>query len=95
MPWTECVTIHRVNEQYVLYQYAGCPFCHRVRAFLDRSGIEMPMRDTMRDMAAFRELLAGGGRATVPCLRITGANGETTWLYESNDIIEYLSRVAA
>lgn len=84
-----------MNEQYVLYQYAGCPFCHRVRAFLDRAGIEMPMRDTMRDMAAFRELLAGGGRATVPCLRITGANGEATWLYESNDIIEYLSRVAA
>lgn len=84
-----------MNEQYVLYQYAGCPFCHRVRAFLDRAGIEMPMRDTMRDINAFRELLAGGGRATVPCLRITGANGQTTWLYESNDIIEYLSRVAA
>ncbi len=84
-----------MNEQYVLYQYAGCPFCHRVRTFLDRAGIDMPMRDTMRDMAAFRELLVGGGRPTVPCLKITNASGETTWLYESNDIIDYLSRVAA
>ena len=84
-----------MNEQYVLYQYAACPFCHRVRAFLDRAGIDMPMRDTMRDMAAYREVLVGGGRATVPCLKITNASGETTWLYESNDIIDYLSRVAA
>ena len=84
-----------MNEQYVLYQYASCPFCHRVRTFLDRSGIEIPMRDTMRDMTAFRELLAGGGRPTVPCLKITDAEGATSWLYESDDIIEYLSRVAA
>ena len=55
----------------------------------------MPMRDTTRDMSAFRELIAGGGRTMVPCLKITKANGETTWLYESSDIIEYLSRVAA
>ena len=84
-----------MNEQYVLYQDAACPFCRRVRAFLDRSGIEVPMRDTTRDTVALRELLAGGGRSMVPCLKITDANGETTWLYESNDIIEYLSRVAA
>ncbi|MCY3821662.1 MAG: glutathione S-transferase N-terminal domain-containing protein [Gammaproteobacteria bacterium] len=84
-----------MNEQYVLYQYDACPFCRRVRAFLDRSGIEMPMRDTMRDVAAFRELCIGGGRSTVPCLKITGPDGESTWLYESNDIIEYLSRVDA
>ena len=84
-----------MNEQYVLYHTAACPFCRRVRAFLDRSGIEIPMRDTTRDTGAFRELLAGGGRSMVPCLKITNANGETTWLYESNDIIKYLSRVAA
>ena len=84
-----------MNEQYVLYQYDSCPFCHRVRTFLDRAGIDMPMRDTMRDMTAFRELLVGGGRPTVPCLKITNAGGETTWLYESNDIIDYLSRAAA
>ena len=84
-----------MNEQYELYQYDACPFCRRVRTFAERSGLELPLRDTMRDMTAFRELLAGGGRTTVPCLKITKADGETTWLYESNDIIAYLSRVAA
>ena len=72
-----------------------CPFCRRVRIFAEHSGIEVPLRDTMRDMTAFRELLAGGEPATVPCLKITKTDGETTWLYESNDIIAYLSRVAA
>ena len=77
-------------ERHVLYQYDACPFCARVRAFLDVEGIEMAMRDTLRDPAAFRELLMGGGRATVPCLRIEGDGGAVRWLYESGDIIAYL-----
>ena len=34
-------------------------------------------------------LLAGGGKIKVPCLRIE-ENGESRWMYESNDIIRYL-----
>lgn len=49
------------------------------------------MRDTLRDASAFRELLVGGGRATVPCLRIEDDGGAVRWLYESEDIIEYLA----
>jgi len=33
--------------------------------------------------------LEGGGRPTVPCLRILKEDG-VFWLYESEDIIEYL-----
>ena len=77
-------------ERHVLYQYDACPFCARVRRFLDARGIEMPMKDTLTDPAAFRELLMGGGRATVPCLRIETDAGDVHWLYESSDIIEYL-----
>jgi glutathione S-transferase len=44
------------------------------------------MRDILR-----RELVEGGGRATVPCLRIE-RDGEVHWLYESRDIIDYLRR---
>ncbi len=76
-------------EGYVLYQYPSCPFCHRVRQFMDEAGIDVPMRDTLRDPAARRELVEGGGRATVPCLRIE-QNGHVRWLYESRDIIDYL-----
>ena len=77
-------------EQYVLYQYDTCPFCARVRHFLETRGFELPMKDTMGDPTAFRELLMGGGSATVPCLRIENDAGEVHWLYESADIIDYI-----
>ena len=83
------VLYHRMSETYQLYQYASCPFCYRVRRFLDSAGIDIETRDTLRDPEAFRELVQGGGSSTVPCLRIDTDSG-TRWLYESLDIIEYL-----
>ena len=79
------------GEHHVLYQDPTCPFCTRVLRFLAASGIELPLRNTLQDAIAFRELLGGGGRATVPCLRIETEDGEVRWLYESADIIEYLA----
>ena len=76
-------------ETYQLYQYDSCPFCYRVRRFLDSSGIEIDIRDTLRDPLAARELMVGGGSSAVPCLRIDSDAG-TSWLYESLDIIEHL-----
>jgi len=78
-------------ETYQLYQYDRCPFCYRVRQFLERAGIEIEMRDTLHDPQALRELVQGGGSAMVPCLRIDSADG-TRWLYESLDIIEFLKQ---
>ncbi|MFM8356204.1 MAG: glutaredoxin family protein [Gammaproteobacteria bacterium] len=78
-----------VPEHYVLYQYASCPFCQRVLRFLAQAGVELPLKDTLRDPAARRELIQGGGDSQVPCLRIE-RSGEVTWLYESLDIIAYL-----
>ena len=86
----QCVTIARMSEQYELYKQDWCMFCRRVRAFLEDAGIDIPERDTMLDREADRELREGGGRATVPCLKITSADGEVRWLYESRDIMEYL-----
>jgi glutathione S-transferase len=77
------------TESYQLFKYDSCPFCMRVRAFLQQEGLDIPLRDTMRDPAARRELIAGGGRGTVPCLRIESGTS-VRWLYESLDIIEYL-----
>jgi len=78
-------------ERHLLYQYSSCPFCMRVRRFAEQQGIELEMRDTLRDPGARGELLEGGGRSMVPCLRIE-RDGEVRWLYESLDIIEYLRR---
>ena len=81
-----------MSEQCVLYQYDTCPFCRRVRAFLEEIGLDIPLRDTMRETSAYRELLTGGGLGAVPCLKITAHSGEVRWLYESEDIIDYLRR---
>ena len=76
--------------ELTLYQDPTCPFCRRVLAFLDQIEKTVPMRDTWRDLEAYRELVVGGGRGTVPCLRIKEGEGRETWLYESLDIISYL-----
>ena len=80
-----------MSERHVLYQYDSCPYCRRVHQFLNETGIDIEMRDTLRDPEARRELVQGGGRSTVPCLRIE-RDGEVQWLYESRDIIDYLRR---
>jgi glutathione S-transferase len=43
------------------------------------------------DRDAFRELLQGSGRATVPCLRIQRGD-EVEWMFESADIMQYLAQ---
>ena len=55
--------------------------------------IEIPMRNTVMDIAAYKELVTGGGRATVPCLRIERVDGEVEWLYESLDIMRFIEDV--
>ena len=77
------------QENYALYKTDLCGFCYRVRRFLEANGIEIPLRDVNQDPEAFRELLQGGGRTTVPCLRIQRGD-EIEWMYESMDIIRYL-----
>lgn len=55
--------------------------------------MDLPLRDINTEPEAFRELLSGGGRSMVPCLRIerAGTQGnEVEWMYESLDIIHYL-----
>jgi glutaredoxin len=82
-------------DHFVLYQYASCPFCAMVRRFLCAKGVELPMRDTLRDPEAQAELIEGGGRAMVPCLRVAQADGTFSWLYESRDIMVYLNEQLA
>ena len=75
-----------------LYQDPTCPFCQRVLAFLRDLNQEIPQRDTLSDFEAYRELIKGGGRGTVPCLRIETEAGEIQWMYESIEIIRFLDR---
>ena len=81
------------QESYQLFKTDLCGFCYRVRDFAEEKGISLTLRDTMTDMEAFRELLQGGGRSTVPCLKIQREK-EEIWMYESLDIIDYLNEQA-
>lgn len=72
-----------------LYQFLACPFCIKTRRALHRLNVAVELRDAQKDQARRAELLAGGGKIQVPCLRIQEAGG-VHWLYESKAIIAYL-----
>ncbi len=74
-----------------LYHYDTCMFCARVREVIGLLSLNIELRDIVRDSNHRRELIDGGGRSTVPCLRIVDSAGGVTWRYESVDIIRYLA----
>ncbi len=81
-------------EHLTLYEFTSCPFCARVRQYLQQAQLEIARKDILQDQQAYRELLMGGGSQQVPCLRI-GDGESAQWLYESADIIGYLQQETA
>ncbi len=77
-----------------LYQYAACPFCVKVRWVAQRLGLDIAVRDAKNNPDHRAELLEGGGKIQVPCLRIA-TPGADQWLYESSAIIRYLEQLVA
>jgi len=73
-----------------LYQFKACPFCIKVRRTFKRHSLKVETRDAKNDEKIRQELLEQGGRVKVPCLRIEESEGEVSWLYDSNAIVEYL-----
>ena len=82
--------IDDATSHLALYQFRTCPFCIRVRKELARLGIDIELRDAQNDPQHRADLQAGGGRVTVPCLRISREDGSDEWLYESEDINAWL-----
>ena len=74
----------------VLYQYQTCPFCIKVRQEIRRLSLNIDGLDAQKEGKNRDNLLSGGGQAKVPCLKITDQAGNTQWIYESGNIIEYL-----
>ena len=79
-------------RQLALYQFRTCPFCIKVRREMRRLSLPIELRDAQHPGEHRSALEAGGGRAMVPCLRMTNAQGQTEWLYESSKIIAYLKQ---
>jgi len=73
-----------------LYYSKYCFFCQKVLRFLGGRDLDLELRSTSEREHA-QALMSGGGKTQVPCLRIEGADGKVEWMYESDDIIRYLT----
>lgn len=74
-----------MSQALELYIMPGCPFCRKVLSYMERQGIEIPLRDITANPNDRSTLQNVGGKVQVPCLFIDGKP-----LYESDDIIAYL-----
>ncbi|WP_151410818.1 glutaredoxin family protein [Anaerococcus sp. Marseille-P9784] len=72
-------------KDYILYVGTICPFCKKVENFLDEENIELKIVNIEKDRDAMMKLIEEGGKRQVPCLYHDGE-----YLYESDDIIEFL-----
>lgn len=52
--------------------------------------LDIELRNIQKNLQHSRDLMDGGGKTMVPCLRISDGAGNETWLYESMDIITWL-----
>ena len=82
--------VDRQCRDLVLYEFRTCPFCIKVRQEMRRLSLPIERRDAQHAGPNRDALVAGGGKAMVPCLRITEADGSVRWLYESGAIINTL-----
>lgn len=85
---------HQVNQDaknLSLYQFFACPFCIKTRRAMYKLNLPIEKRSASEGSSHRDDLLQGGGKVKVPCLRIE-ENGKVEWLYESSDIIRYLEK---
>ncbi len=76
-----------------LYHFVGCPYCAAVSLFIDQSELNIEHRDISMNPLYQKELLKEGGKLQVPCLKIENQRGQVNWLYESQDILDYLGQI--
>ena len=77
-------------EGHQLYYFSSCPYCIVVRLALWWFRLKIPLKDIVFQPGNNIDLIAGGGKSQVPCLRIENEAGDVRWMYESIDIIRYL-----
>lgn len=83
--------VDQETAQLALYHFEACPFCVKVRRHIRRLGLKIEMRDVKINRAFDKELVQGGGKFQVPCLRISKPGSADQWMYESSEINAYLN----
>ena len=80
------------KPSFALYHREACPYCMTTRIAIESLGLHVELRDIVLNPKHRQALITGGGKQRVPCLRIQHAYGDLHWLYESQDIIQYLQQ---
>jgi len=77
-----------------LFHYPACPFCVKVRRVIKKHNLSIKLVDPRGCNDKMQELMQGGGKLKVPCLKIQNDDMDISWMYESSSIISFLeSRV--
>ncbi|MDA0322644.1 MAG: glutathione S-transferase N-terminal domain-containing protein [Verrucomicrobia bacterium] len=84
--------VNDMTQHLSLYQFEACPFCIKVRRAIARLNLDIAVHDINRSKQHEEELIQGGGRRKVPCLRIAQPEDSVQWMYESSEIIAYLEQ---
>jgi len=72
--------------QLALYYQKTCPYCQYVLEIFDALDLSIELREVSENADFLEELIKQGGMRQVPCLKVTEPSGETSWVYESEDI---------
>ncbi len=83
--------IEKELENLRLYQFFACPFCIKTRRTMYKLNLPIIKHSVSNNSPYRQELLEGGGKIQTPCLRIETESG-TQWMYDSKDIIKYLTK---
>jgi glutaredoxin len=75
---------------FTLFHYPACPFCVKVRRVMKKYNLSFKLVDPRNSETEMQDLMKGGGKLKVPCLRIEKNNESTIWMYESSSIISFL-----
>ncbi len=79
-------------SRFELYYFPSCPYCQYVLHALENLPIKVTLKNIMENFDFRNELMLGGGKTQVPCLRVLDDASEE-WMYESRDIVEFLQNL--
>ena len=83
--------VDTLTATMALYHYDGCYFSAKVKKAIAVLKLKIELRDILADTKHGEILLKHGGKITVPCLYLEKTSERPdTWMYESDDIIQYL-----
>jgi glutaredoxin len=82
----------RPTGHHAIYVSRFCGACHRVLNAVDDLGIDIEIRDVTLNSGRRDEIRRATGRRTVPVLRITHPDGRDEWMFQSREIVKYLTR---